>query len=150
MMVNPLRRAGFVEESSSTDATTDELLEATPTPVPTPTPIPTPTPNPIKIIIEIPTSRLLKKAAEEEGKTRGISPMRVKKGDITVLRQIRLRPREELGELQKMKQFNIEELYDLSSIPDDAIREFELFLKCTNEGARATVARFIHDKYMGK
>ncbi len=109
----------------------------------------TPTPNPIKIIIEIPRSRALKKA-EAEGRPRDISPMGVTKGRISVLRQIRLRPRTELGESQKMKEFRVEDLYDLSSIPDDAIREFELYLKCTSEGSRAQVARFIHDKYMGK
>lgn len=146
----PQVAANFEKAPSSSAATTDQLLEATPTPVPTPTPIPTPTPNPIKIIIEIPLSRALKKTAAAEEKTRDISPMRVTKGDISVLRQIRLRPRTELGDLQKMKQFNIEELYDLSSIPDDAIREFELYLKCKNEGPEAQVARFIHDKYMGK
>jgi len=138
----------FVETSSSTDDTTEELLTGTPTPVPTPTPIPTPTPNPIKVTIEIPLSRALKKAKEEE-RSRAISPG-VTKGTITVPRPVRLRPRTELGESQKMKQFSVEDLYDLSSIPDDAIREFELYLKCTNEGSRAQVARFIHDRYMGK
>jgi hypothetical protein len=137
----------FEEKSSSYSGTTDDLLTATPTPVPTPTPIPTPTPNPIKIIIEIPRSRLLKKA-EDDRKSRGIPG--ATKGEISVLRQIRLRPREELGKLQKMKEFSIEGLYDLSSIPDDAIREFELYLKCTSEGPESQVARFIHDKYMGK
>jgi tetratricopeptide (TPR) repeat protein len=139
--------ANFEPAPSSTDATTDELLTATPTPVPTPTPIPTPTPNPIKVTIEIP--RALKKAVEEK-RSRDISPMGVTKGTISVPRPIRLRPREELGESQKMKQFSVEDLYDLSSIPDDAIREFELFLKCTNTGSRVQVARFIHDRYMGK
>ena len=143
----PQIEANFVAAPSSTGATTDELLEATPAPAPTPTPIPTPTPNPIKIIIEIP--RKLKRP-EEEGGTRDISPMGVTKGTISVPRPVRLRPRPELGESQKMKQFSVEELYDLSSIPDDAIREFELYLQCTSEGPEAQVARFIHDRYMGK
>jgi hypothetical protein len=86
---------------------------------------------------------------EEEKKARAISP-KVTKGTIAVPRPVRLRPRKELGESQKMKQFSVEDLYDLSNIPDDAIREFELYLKCTNEGARTQIARFIHDRYMGK
>jgi hypothetical protein len=137
----------FEQKKSSYKGTTEQLLETTPTPIPAPTPTPTPPPNPIKIIVEIPLSRALK--AQEEKKTRAISPG-VTKGTISVPRPTRLRPREELGESQQMKVFKVEDLYDLNNIPDDAIREFELYLKCTNEGPESQVARFIHDKYMGK
>ncbi len=65
-------------------------------------------------------------------------------------RDIRLRPRTELGETRKMKKFNVNDLYDLSKIPDDAARELELYLKCMNRGDRAIIARFVNDKYMGK
>ncbi len=141
----PQVKPEFERKTSSYGGTTEDLLTATPTPAPTPTPIPTPTPNPVKIIIEIPRSRLLREKETEEAKTRGIT-----KGTVTVPRPVRLRPRSELGESQQMKVFKVEDLYDLTNIPDDAIREFELYLKCTNEGDRAQIARFIHDKYMGK
>ena len=49
-----------------------------------------------------------------------------------------------------MKKFDIGDLYDLSKIPDDAVREFELYLKCHAEGERAEIARFIHNKYLGR
>lgn len=65
-------------------------------------------------------------------------------------RDIRLRPRAELGETVTMKKFNVNDLYDLSKIPDDAVREFELYLKCITQGDRVDIARFIHQKYMGK
>lgn len=65
-------------------------------------------------------------------------------------RDIRLRPRPELGPSTKMKEFNIGDLYDLTNIPDDAAREFELYLRCHAEGERAIIARFIHDRYLGK
>ena len=78
------------------------------------------------------------------------SPNRLSWPAAVWARTVRLRPRRELGESQKMAEFKVEDLYDLSSIPDDAIREFELYLKCSNEGPRAQIARFIHDKYLGK
>jgi hypothetical protein len=64
----------------------------------------------------------------------------------------RLRPRAELGTTVKMKEFDVNDLYDLSKIPDDAAREFELYLQCISQDpeGRAQIARFIHDKYMGK
>jgi hypothetical protein len=71
-------------------------------------------------------------------------------GDWRPERDIRLRPRPELGPSLKMKRFSIGDLYDLSRIPDDAIREFELYLKCHSQGERAEIARFIHGKYHGK
>jgi hypothetical protein len=64
-------------------------------------------------------------------------------------RDIRLYPRKELGKTKRMK-FDIKDLYDLSKIPDDAAREFELYLQCIPSGDRATIAQFVHDKYMGK
>lgn len=65
-------------------------------------------------------------------------------------RDIRLRPRPELGTSKKMKEFNIGDLYDLSKIPDDAAREFELYMKCHAQGERTTIARFIHNRYLGR
>ena len=77
--------------------------------------------------------------------------MGVTKGDITIPRLQRLQhPGPELGDSQKMITFKLEDLYDLSRIPNDAIREFELYLKCADTGPRVDVARFVHDKYMGK
>lgn len=64
-------------------------------------------------------------------------------------RDIRLRPRPELGETVKMEQFTIDQLYDLSRIPADAVREFETYLKCVNNdkdettGQSVKVARFV-------
>jgi hypothetical protein len=138
-------KPGFEGKPSSYAGTTETLLTTTPTPAPTPTPTPTPAPNPIKIIVEIPLTRALK---AEEKTARAIPG--VTKGEVTVPRPVRLRPRKELGESQQMKTFKVEDLYDLRNIPDDAIREFELYLKCTKEGTRAEIARFIHNKYMGK
>lgn len=67
-------------------------------------------------------------------------------------RDIRLRPRPELGETVKMEQFTLDQLYDLSKIPADAVREFETYLKCENNekdeniGQRVKVARFVIGK----
>ena len=83
-------------------------------------------------------------------------PGEIKKGIITSEtqrrpeRDIRLRPREELGESRKMKRFTVDKLYDLDAIPDDAIREFEQYLKCVNKGEQMTIARFILEKYLKK
>jgi hypothetical protein len=144
----------FAGGTSSVGETLEELYEATPTPEPTPTPTPVPTPNPIKIIVEIPLKRTLR-APEEVMRSRGLDPtarsgMKVIKGDIVIPRDIRLRPRIELGETQKMKEFSVDNLYDLSNIPDGAIREFEFYLQCSSEGPRVDIARYIHDKYMGR
>lgn len=144
----------FEEGGSSHGETLDQLYSATPTPEPSPTPIPTPTPNPIKIIVEIPRARDLRPPEQTEpGVTSRAVPdstMKVIKGDIVVPRDVRLRPRTELGESQKMKQFTVDTLYDLSRIPDGAIREFEFYLRCSSAGPRVEIARYIHDKYMGK
>ena len=145
----------FENGSSENDETIDELYgEATPTPAPTPTPTPTPTPNPIKIIVEIPTWRSLQPPdAQTSMKARSLGPnstMKVIKGDIVVPRNVRMRPRTELGDTQKMKNFTVDTLYDLSNIPDGAIRELEFYLRCSSSGPRVEIARYIHDKYMGK
>jgi tetratricopeptide (TPR) repeat protein len=138
----------FEKKGSTNVQTTEELLQVTPTPQPSPTPTPTPQPNPIKIIVEIPRSRSLK--AMEEDEAAAATARGITKGTISVPRPIRLRPRQELGESQQMKQFKVEDLYDLDNIPNDAIREFELFLKCSSEGPRVDIARFIHNRYLGK
>jgi len=65
-------------------------------------------------------------------------------------RDIRLRPRPELGETVKMEQFTIDQLYDLSKIPADAVREFETFLKCENQGEEVTIARYVLNKSLKK
>ncbi len=112
----------FEDGSSANGQTIDQLYETTPTPAPTPTPTPTPTPNPIKIIVEIPSWWNLQKT-ETGSRSRDISDpaMKVIVGDIVVPRNIRLRPRTELGDTQKMKSFTVDTLYDLSNIPDGAI-----------------------------
>ncbi len=159
----------FEESSSDYSGTTDDLMQATPTPTPIP---PTPTPQPLKIDIGITIPRALKEADRVErpaGTEGGVSPtsispepvptassydMGVVKGTVDpnqprrLERDIRLRPREELGLTIKMKKFDVNDLYDLSKIPDDAAREFELYLKCINQGDRATIARFIHQNYI--
>ncbi len=146
----------FEDGSSANGQTIDELYgEATPTPAPTPTPTPTPTPNPIKIIVEIPTWRSLQPPdAQTNMKARSLnspdSTLKVIKGDIVVPRTVRMRPRTELGDTQKMKSFTVDTLYDLSNIPDGAIRELEFYLRCSSSGPRVEIARYIHDKYMGK
>lgn len=65
-------------------------------------------------------------------------------------RDIRLRPREEVGGSLKMETFKLDQLYDLSRIPEDAVREFETYLKCTNQGEGTVIARYVLDKYHGK
>ena len=118
-----------------TNGSPGQVVEATPVPtaLPTtpqeisPTPQPATTPYPGLIKGTIP-----------EGVTRRPE------------RDIRLRPRPELGTSTKMKKFDIGDLYDLSKIPDDAVREFELYLKCHTEGERTEIARFIHNKYLGR
>lgn len=160
-------QAVFEEASSGYSGSTKDLLEATPTPQPTPTPIPTATPKPpVKIDIGITIPRTLKEEERPERpvETESISPepaptpssaeMGVIKGTIAPdeprrwERDIRLRPRTELGTTVKMKKFNVNDLYDLTKIPDDAAREFELYLKCISQGDRATIARFIHQNYI--
>jgi tetratricopeptide (TPR) repeat protein len=145
-------QAGFVKGTSVHGETTDELLQATPVPIPTPVPTPTPVPSSVKVSIEIPWTRsILKPVAPSPAASTSTSrAMGVTKGDIAVPRQQRLTPRKELGGSQKMIGFKLESLYDLSHIPDDAIREFELYLKCAETGPQVDVARFVHDKYMGK
>jgi hypothetical protein len=159
----------FESKRASYHGTTEDLMTATPTPVPSPTVTPTPQPNPLKITIEIPfNSRTLKQKAEKErlnrasgipgatvgeNKPRGIPGATVgETGTETspTPRPVRLRPRLELGDIQQMKGFRIEDLYDLGNIPVDAIREFEQYLQCSSDASRARIARFIHDKYMGK
>lgn len=145
----------YTEAGSAYTGTTEELYQSTPTPAPTPTPTPTPRPNPIKINIEIPSeifkARTLK-ATQEGTKARSLTPSTsgVTKGTISTLRDMRLRPRTELGDMQKMKTFSIDQLYDLGNIPDGAIREFEAYLQCTEQGPRVDVARYIHNRYLGK
>ena len=84
------------------------------------------------------------------------APGDIKKGTIPAdaprraERDIRLRPRQELGDSVKMKKFAIEQLYDLSRIPEDAVREFERFLKCENEGQKVEIARYVLNKHLGK
>jgi hypothetical protein len=155
----------FEEKINPYSATTQTILAATPTPEPTP--IPTPTSKPITVTIEIPRSL-------EESETRPerpadgsgeISPPTVPtspgytgvvKGEIQPgegrrpERDIRLRPRAELGETRKMQKFEISDLYDLNNIPDDAAREFELFLRCNKQGDQTEIARFIHRRYLRK
>lgn len=144
----------FEDGSSSNSETIDEIYETTPTPAPTPTPTPTPTPNPIKIIVEIPTYRSLRPDPESDAQSRALSSpdstMKVIKGNIVVPRSVRLKPRTELGDSQKMKNFTVDTLYDLSNIPDGAIRELEFYLRCSSTGPRVEIARYIHNKYMGK
>ena len=65
-------------------------------------------------------------------------------------RDIRLRPRQELGSSIRMERFKLDQLYDLSQIPEDAVREFELYLKCQNQGEGTVIARYVLDKYHGK
>lgn len=98
------------------------------TPVVTPTPIPT-TPTYTSDVVKGTLSSTDARRAE---------------------RDIRLRPRPELGETVKMQQFTIDQLYDLSRIPEDAVREFETYLKCENQGEEVVVARYVLGKYLGK
>ncbi|PID56740.1 hypothetical protein CSB45_09870 [candidate division KSB3 bacterium] len=65
-------------------------------------------------------------------------------------RDIRLRPRQELGGSLKMETFKLEQLYDLGSIPEDAVREFELYLKCQSRGEDTVIARYVLSKYYGR
>lgn len=124
----------------------DPKPETTPTPLPTPTPTPTPTPNPIKIEITIPRSRTLREDVREDVKTRG--GMQVIKGNVAVQRALRMKPSDD--DTQVIEDFNVGRVYDLSNIPDGAIREFEFYLQCTNVGARADIAREIHKQYQGQ
>ena len=167
----------FEKKPSAYAGTTEDLFKVTPTPAPTPIPTATPVPNPLRLTIEIPSwvfnrqmerlTRAMPRAFGTPGMTTGVPGMPgvmtgnvtagrptgmpgVTVGNVPFGRPIRLRPRKELGDIQQMKEFKIEDLYDLSNIPDDAIREFELYLKCNSEPSRARIARFIHDKYMGK
>ena len=95
-----------------------------PTPKPTPRPTPTPTPRP----------------APPSG-------LDVLKGTVVVPRMER--PKPDLGETRKMGEIDIGNIFDLSSIPADANRQFELYLKFVSEGPEADVARLIHQKYLG-
>ncbi len=78
----------------------------------------------------------------------------IQKGTVDVLnrrpeRDIRLVPRQELGDSVRMN-FTLDQLYDLSKIPDDAAREFEWYLKCQKQGDEVDVARYVLNKYLGK
>ncbi|GAK57957.1 hypothetical protein U27_04929 [Candidatus Vecturithrix granuli] len=114
----------------------------TPVPPPVATPVIVPTPAPTPGVQIVPQSGITPTPDWIKGT---VSP-----GERRPERDIRLRPRPELGPSKKMKKFDIGDLYDLSRIPDDAIREFELYLQCHAEGERTTIARFIHGKYHGK
>ena len=96
------------------------------------TPEPTPTPVPTYAYGEV------KKGTIPLGEARRIE------------NDIRLRPRQELGSSATMEKFKIEQLYNLASIPEDAVREFELYLKCQNTGEDTIIARYVLDKYHGK
>ncbi len=80
------------------------------------------------------------------------APGEIKKGTGTgrTERDIRLRPRQELGDSLKMQTFTIDKLYDLSKIPADAVREFELFLKCQSAGEEVEIARYVINTYSGR
>ena len=159
-------KSTFEEAPPFYSGTTQELLAPTPTPVPTPVPpTPTPKPDPIEISIKIPRAleTVTPSGTPPERPTEGTGILLRKKVDDwkgepwnvirRLERDIRLRPRPELGTSKKMKKFDINDLYDLTKIPDDAIREFELYLQCPPEWERrerTTIARFIHDKYLGK
>ncbi len=123
---------------------TRELRKERPAGDGTPQPVPSETPQPDAAKIEpVPTSE--SSALAEMGGYKGT----IYPGDPRRLeRDIRLRPRKELGDTVKMKKFDVNDLYDLSQIPDDAAREFEQYLQCTSVGDRSTIARFIHNKYI--
>ncbi|MDY0092750.1 MAG: hypothetical protein RBT80_08605 [Candidatus Vecturithrix sp.] len=114
------------------------------------TPVPQPVATPVIVPTPVPTSEI--QIVPQPGRTPypGLVKGTIPPGDWRPERDIRLRPRPELGPSLKMKRFSIGDLYDLSRIPDDAIREFELYLKCHSQGERAEIARFIHGKYHGK
>lgn len=117
---------------------TDTLV---PTPVATVAIVATPAPTPVEQIVPQTTT------TPYPGLIKGTLPSGATRRPE---RDIRLRPRPELGLSKKMKKFDIGDLYDLSKIPDDAIREFELYLQCHNQGGRSEIARFVHGKYHGK
>jgi tetratricopeptide (TPR) repeat protein len=125
-------------------------VQATPEPSLTPMPTPTPVPSSVKVTIDIPWTRSIQKPVPPDPSvlTSTSRAMGVTKGDITVPRLQRLqRPGPESGS-QKVVEFKLENLYDLTKIPDDASREFQLYLQCAETGPQVDVARFIHDKYM--
>ncbi|MCP4398576.1 MAG: hypothetical protein GY801_14925 [bacterium] len=97
-----------------------------------PTPLPTPTPPDYYAPGEVVVGT--------------IQPGQTRRGE----RDIRLRPRQELGSSVKMEKFKLDQLYDLSKIPEDAAREFETYLKCQSQGEGTVIARYVLDKYHGK
>ncbi len=125
-------------------------------------------------LVEVPTAEVIAPASEREERPVGVTAVvvtpvvtptpltptyadgEIVKGTIApgelrrIERDIRLRPRAELGQTVKMQTFSIEQLYDLSLIPEDAIREFETYLKCENQGEEVVVARYVLNKYLGK
>ncbi len=127
-----------------------------------------------RALVEVPTAEVIPPASEREERPVGVTAVvvtpvvtptpltptyaegEVVKGTIApgelrrAERDIRLRPRAELGQTVKMQTFSIEQLYDLSRIPEDAVREFETYLKCENEGEEVVVARYVLNKYLGK
>ena len=150
--------------------------QATAAPAATPTPSSTPTPKPIDINIEISIPRSLDAQGRQERPGPGGTPpvagtptapptptstpvptptprppihagLKVVKGTITVPRMER--PKPDLGDTRKMIGIDVGDIFDLSNIPADANREFELYLKFVSEGAEAEVARLIHQRYLG-
>jgi hypothetical protein len=115
-----------VVESVRTERPAAEIASIEPVPATTPTPAPIP--------------------------SYGDGEIQVGMVDVTNRRperDIRLVPRQELGDSVRMN-FTLEQLYDLSKIPDDAAREFEWYLKCQNQGDEVDVARYVLNEYLGK
>ena len=90
-------------------------------------------------------TRVMQEESQELLASRGMPG--VVKGDVKVQRMLRTKP---TGEIQKMKEFSVGQLYDLNNIPDGANREFEFYLQCVSDGPRADIARYIHQHYLGR
>jgi tetratricopeptide (TPR) repeat protein len=130
--ITPSTESGDSREENPVETTGTTPVQ--PTPVPTVTPVPAATPTPADYY------------APGEIVVGTIQPGQARRQE----RDIRLRPRQELGSSVRMERFRLEQLYNLSSIPEDAVREFELYLKCQSQGEGTVIARYVLNKYHGR